>query len=58
MIGCTPQTLHHWVKRDRIDAGEREGVTTEERERLKALKREVRKPRLYQGVLNAAELSL
>lgn len=26
MIGCTPQTLHEWVKRDQVDHGEREGV--------------------------------
>jgi transposase-like protein len=40
MIGCSPQTLHEWIKRDQIDQGERAGVTTDERERLKALERE------------------
>jgi transposase len=24
MIGCTPQTLHEWVKRDQVDHGKRE----------------------------------
>lgn len=28
MIGCIPQTLHEWVKRDQVDQGERAGVTT------------------------------
>jgi transposase-like protein len=28
MIGCSSQTLLGWVKRDQIDSGEREGVTT------------------------------
>ncbi|KFG92212.1 transposase [Burkholderia paludis] len=38
MIGCTPQTLHDWVKRDQVDHGERDGVTTDERE-VKELRR-------------------
>ena len=54
MIGCTPQTLHDWVKRDQIDAGEREGVTTEERERLKALEREVKELRRANEILKLA----
>ena len=37
-IGCVPQTLNEWVKHDQIDKGEREGLTTSERDRLKALK--------------------
>ncbi|VVE59476.1 transposase [Pandoraea sputorum] len=40
--GCAPQTLHERVKRDQVDHGERDGVTTDERERLKALEREVK----------------
>ena len=39
-IGCVPQTLHDWVKRSEIDSGARDGVTTAEREQLKALERE------------------
>lgn len=26
-IGCVPQTLNEWVKRDEVDNGVREGVT-------------------------------
>jgi transposase-like protein len=36
-IGCTPQTLHDWVKKADIDSGRRAGVTTEMAEKLKAL---------------------
>jgi len=34
------ETLRKWVRRAEIDAGQRPGVTTEESEQLKALKRE------------------
>ena len=36
-IGCEPQTLHDWVRKHEIDTGMRDGVTSDERERLKAL---------------------
>ena len=36
-IGCVPQTLNDWVKQHGIDAGVRDGVSTDERERVKAL---------------------
>src|ERR1700751_2074470 len=39
-IGCTPQTLHDWVKKAEIDSGQRTGVPTEMAEKLKALERE------------------
>ena len=41
-IGCVPQTLHEWVKKYEIDTGMRDGVTSDERERIKALEREVK----------------
>jgi transposase-like protein len=40
-IGCSPHTLHEWVKRHEVDTGLRDGVTSEECERIKALEREV-----------------
>ncbi len=46
MIGCTPQTLHDWVKRDQVDHGERE--------RLKALEREVNELRRANEILKVA----
>lgn len=36
-IGCVPQSLNEWVKRDQIDTGARDGVTIFEREHMKAL---------------------
>lgn len=39
-IGCSSQTLLAWVKRQEIDSGKREGLTTSERDELKRLQRE------------------
>ena len=39
-IGCTPETPRSWVRQAERDAGHREGTTTTERERIKALERE------------------
>ena len=39
-IGCIPQTLLEWVKREEVDGGKRDGLTTSERDRLKQLERE------------------
>ena len=36
-IGCVPQTVPIWVNRNEVDAGQRDGLTTSERERLKQL---------------------
>ena len=38
-IGCVLHTLRDWVKRVEIDAGAREGVTTNEAQRVKDLER-------------------
>ena len=39
-IGCSTETLRHWVRQAERDAGRRPGLTTEERTRLKQLERE------------------
>src|SRR5271166_3051977 len=44
-IGCTAETLRLWVRRTERDQGKRAGLTTDERERLKALERENRELR-------------
>jgi transposase-like protein len=44
-IGCSPEALRKWVQRAEIDSGRRNGVTTEERARVKELEREVRELR-------------
>jgi len=41
-IGCNPETLREWVRREEIDIGRRGGLTSEERARMKELEREVR----------------
>ena len=46
-----PQTLHEWVKREEVDAGQREGLTTSERERLKQLERENKELRRANEIL-------
>ena len=53
-IGCVPQTLHEWFKRDEVDSGKREGVTTSEREHIKALEREVKELRRANEILKTA----
>ena len=44
-IGCIPQSLNGWAKQAEKDSGMRDGATTEERDRIKALEREVRELR-------------
>jgi transposase-like protein len=53
-IGCVPQTLHEWVKKSEIDSGAREGVSSDERDRIKALEREVKELRRANEILKLA----
>ena len=53
-IGRVPQTLLTWVKRQEIDAGVREGVTTSEAQRVKELGRENRELRRANEILKVA----
>lgn len=53
-IGCAPQTLHEWVRKHEIDTGMRDGVSSEEHERIKALEREVRELRRANEILKLA----
>src|SRR3712207_6794425 len=53
-IGCTAETLRQWVRQAERDQGQRPGGTTEERERIKALEREVRELRQANEILKKA----
>ena len=53
-IGCVPQTLHEWVKKNETDTGMRDGVTSDERERFKALERENKELRKANEILKLA----
>jgi transposase-like protein len=53
-IGCVPQTLLEWVKREEAVTGARDDVSTSERERLKALEREVKELRRANEILKTA----
>jgi len=53
-IGCSGETLRNWVRQAERDAGARAGPTTDERERIKALEREVRELRQVNEILRKA----
>ena len=53
-VGCAAVTLHDWVKKHEIDSGQRDGVTTAERERIKALERENKELRQANEILRLA----
>ena len=53
-IGCTAETLRRWVNQTERDQGKKPGVTTDERERMKALERENRELRQANEILRKA----
>jgi transposase len=53
-IGCSSETLRHWVRRAERDQGLRPGLTSDERERLKQLERENRELRRANEILRKA----
>lgn len=53
-IGCTPETLRKWLRRHEVDSGQREGVSSDERQRVQELERENRELRRANEILRKA----
>ena len=53
-LGMAPETLRQWLQREAVDQGQRPGVTSAERERIRELEREVRELRRANEILKAA----
>jgi len=53
-VGCTAETLRKWVRQAEIDDGKLNGLTSEERTRMKELEREVKELREANEILRKA----
>jgi transposase len=53
-IGCSPESLRKWIRRSQVDSGQRDGTTSEEQARVKALEREIRELRRANEILRKA----
>ena len=51
-LGIYDSTLGNWVRQDRIDHGEQDGLSSDEQARLRALERENAKLRMERDLLN------
>ena len=53
-LGCTAETLRKWVRQAERNTGQRPGLTTGERERMKELERENRELKRANEILRKA----
>ena len=53
-LGMTSESLRNWIRQHDIDTGQREGLTTSEREELQRLRREIRTLKEEREILKKA----
>lgn len=53
-LGCSPDSLRAWCQQAERDNGQRDGLTTAEKDRIKTLEREVRELRQANEILKKA----
>ena len=53
-IGCSAESLRKWIRKSEVDSGQRDGITSEEQARVKALERENRELRRANEILRKA----
>ena len=53
-LGVNPETLRNWVSQAEVDGGQRPGTSTDDRQRIAELEREVRELRRANAILKSA----